>query len=152
MLWSRQWNNRCRETESNMLTATKIELTVLHVAALWLSSLLVYILQELRSKAIAFVKGNRLELRIKMHIHLVLTRVSGTCAENTRLTWGCILSPIPSDILKNAFDELGGKTPSDDDITKIAKKTLLSTDKVIIWLDQVKRACSWKSSCYTKTE
>ena len=52
------------------------------------------------------------------------------------------LSPMsmsPSDIIKNAFDELGGKTPSDDDITKIAKKTLLPTDEVIIWLDHLRQ-------------
>ena len=47
------------------------------------------------------------------------------------------MSIPPSDILKNASDELGGKTPFDDDITKIA---LLPTHEVHMVLPE----CVWQ--------
>ena len=44
----------------------------------------------------------------------------------------------PSEILKNAFDQLDDESPSEDHITELAQNTLLPKEEVILWLDHLK--------------
>ena len=44
----------------------------------------------------------------------------------------------PSQLLKEAFEQLGGRDPSEDFVEGIAKATLLPSNEVLIWIDHLK--------------
>ena len=47
------------------------------------------------------------------------------------------MSKPPSEILKDAFNQLKERSPSDDLITEVAQKTLLSKEEVILWFNHL---------------
>ena len=47
------------------------------------------------------------------------------------------MSKPPSEILRDAFNQLGAESPSEDFITEIAQKTLLPKEEVNLWFDHL---------------
>ena len=57
--------------------------------------------------------------------------------ENALLSNLSPMSKPPSEILRDAFNQLGAESPSEDFITEIAQKTLLPKEKVNLWFDHL---------------